>query len=309
MALVPKQCFTNPEEFEAQMAIAVPGLQIRPTRGKRFQVDLSLAPLPRMALFSVESVNLSAQQGETCGVTIPVSGGFSAAVGGLARHHSFDADEIYLKPQDRDFDYRAPGSSQVLVANLLSPDLQQKADALTGASSVMLAEVVSVASPSGGALTRFAHHFWAELQRPGGLWDSPVALAEMEDCLVSLLALAGSTPDPGAGSAPRTAMLHRAEDYLVRHLASPVTRSELAAAAGVSISTVTRGFRERHGVGPIAWLKARRLEAVRAELCNATPDATTVTAVALRYGFDNLGRFAAEYRQRFGEIPSQTLRR
>ena len=30
--------------------------------------------------------------------------------------------------------------------------------------------------------------------------------------------------------------------------------------------------------------------------------------LALRYGFENPGRFAAEYRQRFGEYPSQTLR-
>ena len=177
MALVPKQRFSDPEEFEAQMAIAVPGLRIRPTRGKLFQVDLSLALLPRVALFSVDSVNLSAQQGETCGVTIPVRGGFGAAVGGAAHHHSFYAGEIYLKPHDRDFNYQAPGSSQVLVANLLSPDLQQKAAVLTGDPNGELSEVVSAASPAGGALTRFAHHFWSELQRPGGLWDCPTALA------------------------------------------------------------------------------------------------------------------------------------
>ncbi len=308
MALFPKQRFNDPEQFETQMAIAVPGLRIQPTRGKRFQVDLSLASLPRMALFSVDSVNLSAKHGETCGITIPMRGGFSAAVGGTSRQHSFDVDEMYLKPIDRDFDYRAPGNSQVLVANLLSPDLRQKAAKLTGASSGELAEVVPAASPTGGALMRFAHHFWAELQRPGGVWDSPLALAEMEDCLVSLLALAGTTVDADSGPGARVAAVRKAEDYLMQHLTRAITRAELAAAAGVSISTVSRGFRERHGIGPMAWLKARRLEAARIELRAATPVETTVTAIALRYGFDNLGRFAVEYRRRFGEAPSQTLR-
>jgi AraC-like DNA-binding protein len=58
----------------------------------------------------------------------------------------------------------------------------------------------------------------------------------------------------------------------------------------------------------MAWLKARRLEAAQSELTEAVHGEVTVTAVALRYGFENPGRFAAEYRQRFGEYPSQTLR-
>jgi AraC-like DNA-binding protein len=33
----------------------------------------------------------------------------------------------------------------------------------------------------------------------------------------------------------------------------------------------------------------------------------SVTESALRAGFDHLGRFAAGYRQRFGESPSQTV--
>jgi AraC-like DNA-binding protein len=32
-----------------------------------------------------------------------------------------------------------------------------------------------------------------------------------------------------------------------------------------------------------------------------------VSEIALRWGFGHFGRFAAEYRRRFGESPSQTL--
>jgi transcriptional regulator GlxA family with amidase domain len=128
----------------------------------------------------------------------------------------------------------------------------------------------------------------------------------MEDCLVSLFSLASSAPD--AGSVAHRSTVRRAEDFLIQHLMRPVARSELARAAGVSIRTISRGFRERHGVSPMAWLKERRLEAAQSELRDALPGEVTVTEVALRYGFENPGRFAAEYRQRFGEYPSQTLR-
>ena len=36
---------------------------------------------------------------------------------------------------------------------------------------------------------------------------------------------------------------------------------------------------------------------------------TTVTDVALRYGFANPGRFAGQYRRAFGVSPAETLRK
>jgi transcriptional regulator GlxA family with amidase domain len=51
-----------------------------------------------------------------------------------------------------------------------------------------------------------------------------------------------------------------------------------------------------------------RLKLVRDELLRSGPDAN-VTAVAMRHGFVHLGRFSAQYRVAFGELPSATLRR
>lgn len=50
-----------------------------------------------------------------------------------------------------------------------------------------------------------------------------------------------------------------------------------------------------------------RLQGVRAELLLARANAT-VQAVAMASGFANLGLFARVYRQRFGELPSATLK-
>jgi AraC-like DNA-binding protein len=55
-------------------------------------------------------------------------------------------------------------------------------------------------------------------------------------------------------------------------------------------------------------LRTARLKQARLQLDAPRPGAT-VTEVALDCGFTHLGRFSSEYRRRFGELPSQTLRR
>lgn len=39
----------------------------------------------------------------------------------------------------------------------------------------------------------------------------------------------------------------------------------------------------------------------------ARDGSATVSEIAYRWGFGNLGRFAAQYRQRYGHPPSRTL--
>jgi transcriptional regulator GlxA family with amidase domain len=107
---------------------------------------------------------------------------------------------------------------------------------------------------------------------------------------------------------PTSARLAIAEEFLRASLDKPVSHAGLAAAAGVSIRTISRGFVERHGTGPMGFLRRPRMEAVYRDLLGATQDATSVTKTAMRYGFDHLGRFAANYRRAFHESPSDTLR-
>ena len=59
----------------------------------------------------------------------------------------------------------------------------------------------------------------------------------------------------------------------------------------------------------MAYLKQKRLEAARRTLLAASPLTTSVTEVATQWGFFHLGRFARDYSQLFGELPSETLKR
>ncbi|MDM7886534.1 helix-turn-helix domain-containing protein [Curtobacterium sp. RHCKG23] len=56
-------------------------------------------------------------------------------------------------------------------------------------------------------------------------------------------------------------------------------------------------------------LRSIRLDRVRAELQHRTPEDATVAAVARMWGCAYAGRFSAAYARRYGEMPSETLRR
>jgi AraC-like DNA-binding protein len=53
-----------------------------------------------------------------------------------------------------------------------------------------------------------------------------------------------------------------------------------------------------------AYLRAIRLQGAREDLTNARGRDLRVTDVAMRWGFEHLGRFALAYRDFFGELPS-----
>jgi len=105
--------------------------------------------------------------------------------------------------------------------------------------------------------------------------------------------------------APRD--IKRAVDYLEAHLDAPVTLADLVAAAGVAGRTLLQHFRDAKGVSPIRYLRNARFAKVREALARAQPG-DSVTAIAMSWGFTHMGRFAVEYRKRFGESPSETLR-
>jgi len=105
---------------------------------------------------------------------------------------------------------------------------------------------------------------------------------------------------PSLGKTP----VEIAEEYLRANIAEPFQLDRLIEITGASASTLLRDFRRRYGMPPLQYLKNCRLEAAHRELATTEPDETTVTQVAMSYGFYHLGRFAAYYKTAFGELPS-----
>lgn len=114
------------------------------------------------------------------------------------------------------------------------------------------------------------------------------------------------TERPGSSSS-RLKVVRRVEDYLRAHDDAALSITTLCEIAGVCERTLDYAFREHLGVTPARYLKLRRLTQVRRQLQNPEVPTANVTEIAMRRGFYELGRFAGEYRQLFGELPSQTL--
>ena len=82
----------------------------------------------------------------------------------------------------------------------------------------------------------------------------------------------------------------------------------LARACQVTPRTLQRHFQEFLGQSPREVLRDIRLDRIRRELLLGDDNVTT-SELATRFGFTHLGRFSGWYRNRFGEAPSETLRR
>ena len=124
-----------------------------------------------------------------------------------------------------------------------------------------------------------------------------------------LLAIADSRPSNRLRLTNRKKIvLQRAQDYIDAHSYEPVTVLELAQASGSSVRTLEYVFCEYFGVTPKAYLKSRRLVAVRNELLRSLHSKPSINKIASRWGFWHMSQFATDYRRYFGELPSETVR-
>jgi len=87
-----------------------------------------------------------------------------------------------------------------------------------------------------------------------------------------------------------------------------VTLADMERWSGRSARSIQLAFEKRFGIGPMQWLRERRLDLVRERLL-ASRDGETVREIAAACGMHRLATLIPEYTRRFGEKPSETLRR
>jgi AraC-like DNA-binding protein len=141
---------------------------------------------------------------------------------------------------------------------------------------------------------------------------SPIVLAELEQTILVSLAcgishnytrlLESHEPD----LAPH--QVRRVENYIEANWGQPLSIQGLAVVASASARSVFQSFRIHRGYSPMKFVKTVRLRRAREMLQGASSD-FTVTTVAFACGFGNLGHFARDYQNAFGETPSATLSR
>ena len=101
----------------------------------------------------------------------------------------------------------------------------------------------------------------------------------------------------------------RIENIARANLDEPLHLLDLCKSASVTEHSVRIAFRRVYGATPCRHLREFRMREARKALLAPGPNDKTVTDIAMRFGFFEIGRFAVRYRLTYGESPSTTLRR
>ena len=119
-------------------------------------------------------------------------------------------------------------------------------------------------------------------------------------------ATGASSPFDRADHAPT--LLRRAIEYIESNVGNDIGVADIADAVRVTPRAVQYMFRRHLDITPLQYLRRLRLHCAHQDLLAADPTIDTVAGIAARWGFAHTGRFAALYRQTYGQSPHTTLR-
>lgn len=150
-----------------------------------------------------------------------------------------------------------------------------------------------------------------DLDEPSGLSAAGAHINPWSDFLMSGLLLAqphnySELLTQGRSHGFRPQSLSRAVELIEQEPAGDLSLTRLSAVAGVGPRALQRYFREYMGISPREYIQRVRLEGAHGDLHSGAGQ--SVTEIALRWGFTHVSRFAGAYQQRYGILPSATLR-
>ncbi len=171
----------------------------------------------------------------------------------------------------------------------------------------------TTATPRGRSLLASVEFLARELDRPGGIAETPLAREQLETFVMTqvLLAVPNSYSDllEGYASQAHPSRLRAVLTHMETHADQPLTPGELAKVGCMSVRSLHATFQHELGLSPMAHLRRIRLDRVHADLLRAGDAPVRIGDIAMRWGFFHPSRFARQYQERFGELPSDTARR
>ncbi|HEX5142708.1 MAG TPA: AraC family transcriptional regulator [Mycobacterium sp.] len=235
-------------------------------------------------------------------VNIPQSGQLESAIGHSELLATPDCATVYPPDTPARVKWRAETRSIVGV-RFERGYLHQQAAKLLADPVLRLPEQLHLTPGAGANWLRLVE----SLAESSATAQHPLVREQLSGALAAGFLLAAVPESDGQAPPPRPRIIKRVLDQMHDDPARPWTASDMAAVAGVSIRRLQEGFHEYVGASPRTYLNDVRLARVRADLLSGNDEAT-VTDVAMRWGFTHTGRFAAAYRLKYGQSPSQTLR-
>ena len=208
-----------------------------------------------------------------------------------------------------------PGGSRHLAVKIDQGAVERALEALVGSpvgSPIAFRASLPLKTGAARDWLRLLLMVHRQLDGPDGLIRHPVVLEPLVETLIHGFLLVADHPYREALAAPaepgRPAAVRDAMDLIEAGAHLPMTTSTLAMQCHVSVRTLQEGFRRYLGMSPMAYVRVVRLRRAHGDLLSAHPSHTTVAAIAQRWGFTHLGRFASVHQQMYGETPYETLR-
>lgn len=228
----------------------------------------------------------------------------------------YDLNAASVPPVDRKYTLHVDEGSPHLAVWIARSRLEES---LRGALACRIKEPIrftigmDLRVPAVQSWRRVVDLLLDELDSGGTIPTHPMVMRKLEGLLISQLLLAQTNNYSTRLHEQRPECvtpkaIRRAVEAIETRAAEPLDVEDIAAASGLSVRALQEGFRRHRNTTPMTYLRDVRLGHVREELIAADSTGTKVTDIATRWGFSSLGRFSGQYKTRFGESPSSTLR-
>ncbi|ONK12625.1 AraC family transcriptional regulator [Streptomyces sp. MP131-18] len=223
--------------------------------------------------------------------------------------------ETYVLDPYRSFQVHWSPGARMITVRLARETVERAAADALGVEGPLRARFAL-----GGAISPQAARTWAgisgavlrEVLGEGIARTNPLVATHLTQTAAALLVgtqrLITEGVDAQRTGAVSHAAVRRVMALVEEQADQPHTLADLAATARLSPRALQEAFRRHLDTTPLGYLREVRLARAHQDLLAAGQDGSaTVSDVAYRWGFSNLGRFATYYRNQYGHPPSKTL--
>lgn len=212
---------------------------------------------------------------------------------------------------DVDVDLHVPAAHMTIFKSVSTMSLQFEADSDTILVQVPEADALPHRSelcaglgrvwPTNSGITRLVSNaFEAICADADATFSNP---SRVSNHLVGLLGLSCAEGVKTSKQDARDAIIEGAMRYIEIHLADPdLTPEVIAAHQHVSTRTLHRLF-ERDGLTVASWVRQRRLDRCRADLCDPALAPMAVGSIGERWGLCDAAHFSRLFKSTYGESP------
>jgi AraC-like DNA-binding protein len=215
--------------------------------------------------------------------------------------------------QAQEYYQRSSGSASFGTMSLPVEDIASVGEAMAGLDLTPPRDATSITPPP-GAMERLQrlHAVAGDVaEHAPEIIANPDAACGLEQALIeAMVGCLGQQEgrETRLAQGQHAIVMRRFRRVVEENAGEPLYIPEICKAIRVSERTLRICCQEHLGMAPKRYLLLRRMHLAQGALHQAPSDATSVTDIATRYGFWQLGRFAVEYHALFGESPSATLR-